>query len=193
MARATTRDELLESSASAYAALGALLDRLPDASMTAPFPFEDRDRCVRDVLGHLHAWHLMALAWHEQGSRGERPAIPAPGHTWRTLPALNHEIWLRYQDVDLAIVRADLDASHRAVRDVIAEHSDAELFTKRLYPWTGTTSLGAYLVSATTSHYAWAMKKLRRVERALAAAAAAEEAPEPQASAAGRRERSPRR
>ena len=168
MARATTRDELLESSDAAYAALGALLDRLPDGALTAEFPFEDRDRCVRDVLGHLHAWHQMALGWHEEGSRGGRPAIPAAGHTWRTLPALNHEIWLRYRDADLDTVRADLESSHRAVRDVIAAHTDAELFTKRLYPWTGTTSLGAYLVSATASHYAWASKKLRRFERALA-------------------------
>lgn len=167
MARATTRDELLESSDSAFAALGAIVDRLPGEALTAPFPFEDRDRCVRDVLGHLHEWHTMALSWHEEASRGGTPAIPAPGFTWRTLPALNHEIWLRYQDVDLATVRADLDASHRAVDAVIAAHTDAELFTKRLYPWTGTTSLGAYLLSATTSHYAWASKKLRRFERAL--------------------------
>ncbi|MCL3860704.1 ClbS/DfsB family four-helix bundle protein [Actinotalea sp. K2] len=167
MPRATTRDELLASSDRAYTALATVLDRLPRTALQAPFPFEDRDRCVRDVLGHLHAWHLMMLGWYDEGSRGLRPAIPAPGHTWRTLPALNQEIWERYQEVDLSVVRADLDASHRQIQDLIGRHTDAELFTKRLYPWTGTTSLGAYLVSATASHYTWAVTKLRRFERVL--------------------------
>ena len=173
MGRATTREELLASSAAGYAAVTALLDRLPEEALEAPFPFEDRDRCVRDVLGHLHAWHLMALAWHEEGSRGARPEIPAPGHTWRTLPALNHEIWARYQGIDLGVVRGDLGATHSALEQVISRHTDVELFTKGLYPWTGTTSLGAYLVSATASHYAWALKKFRRFERALADGATA--------------------
>ena len=163
--RATTREELLSSSDAGYVALGALLERLPDETLRAQFPFDDRDRCVRDVLGHLHAWHLMTFGWHEEGLRGDRPAVPAPGHTWRTLPALNLEIWSRYQGVDLATVRADLDTTHRRLGDVITQHTDDELFTKGLYPWTGSTSLGAYLVSATASHYAWALKKLRRFER----------------------------
>ncbi len=168
MSRATTRAELLAASAAGYDALNTLLARLPAQELEATFPFEDRDRCARDVLGHLHAWQVMALGWYADGTAGRRPAIPAPGHTWRTLPALNAEIWARYQDIDLAAARADLDATHRRLLDVIASHTDAELFTKKLYPWTGSTSLGSYLVSATASHYAWALKKLRTFERALA-------------------------
>lgn len=167
MPRATTRDDLLAASEAGYAALMALLERLPPGAIDATFPFPDRDRCVRDVLGHLHAWHLMMLRWHDEGMAGGRPAIPAPGHTWRTLPALNQEIWVRCQDVDLATTRAALDTSHESVQNLIRRYSDEELFTKRRYPWTGTTSLGAYLVSATASHYAWALKKLRLAERSI--------------------------
>lgn len=169
MSRATTRAELLASSEAGYEAVNALLARPPRDALEAPFPFEDRDRCARDVLGHLHAWQVMALGWYADGMAGRRPAIPAPGHTWRTLPALNAEIWARCQDIDLATARADLDATHRRLLAVIASRTDAELFTKKLYPWTGSTSLGSYLVSATASHYAWALKKLRAFERALAA------------------------
>ena len=33
---------------------------------------------------------------------------------------------------------------------------------KKKYKWTGSTSLGAYLVSATSSHYDWAYKLIKK-------------------------------
>ena len=162
MPRPTTRQALITAAENGYAALLALVDTLPPGAADAEFAFEDRDRCVRDVLGHLHAWHLMMVRWYAEGMARGCPAIPGEGYTWRSLPALNAEIWSRCQDADLAATRAALDASHRRVVELITVHTDEELFTKRLYPWTGSTSLGAYLVSATSSHYEWAAKKLRR-------------------------------
>lgn len=32
---------------------------------------------------------------------------------------------------------------------------------KNIFDWTGTTTFGSYCVSATSSHYDWAMKKLK--------------------------------
>jgi hypothetical protein len=40
-----------------------------------------------------------------------------------------------------------------------------ELFTKKKYQWTGTTSLGAYLVSATSSHYDWGLKTIKPLKK----------------------------
>ncbi len=45
---------------------------------------------------------------------------------------------------------------------LIEKHSDVELFEKKRYKWTGTTSLGAYLISSTSSHYDWAIKLIKR-------------------------------
>lgn len=42
---------------------------------------------------------------------------------------------------------------------------DAELFEKKRYKWTGTTLLGAYFVSATSSHYDWAYKLIKKAKR----------------------------
>ena len=39
--------------------------------------------------------------------------------------------------------------------------SNDELFTKGIYKWTRGTSLGSYFVSSTSSHYDWALKKLK--------------------------------
>jgi hypothetical protein len=111
----------------------------------------------------------MMITWYEVGSSGGTPVIPAPGFTWRTLPELNEEIRLRLQGVDVASVRSDLEATHRRLMNIVAGHTDAELFTKSRYGWTGSTSLGAYLVSATSSHYAWAVKELRKGLRAQGA------------------------
>ena len=35
------------------------------------------------------------------------------------------------------------------------------LFTKKYYNWMGTTDLGAYFVSTCSSHYEWAIKKIK--------------------------------
>ena len=166
MTRPTTKDQLVDASDSRYRALLALVDDLPADALDREFGFEDRDRRVRDVLGHLHAWHLMMLGWYADGMAGARPAIPAPGHTWATLPALNAEIWRGGQDVDLATAMSRLATTHRQLQALIEAHDDVELWEERRYPWTGSTSLGAYLVSCTSSHYAWALKKIRQHARA---------------------------
>ena len=45
--------------------------------------------------------------------------------------------------------------SYKDVVALIEKHNDDELFTKKKYQWTGTTSLGSYFISATSSHYDW--------------------------------------
>jgi hypothetical protein len=112
----------------------------------------------------------MMLRWYAEGMAGAKPAIPAEGHTWQTIPALNAAIWQDAQSVGLVDARSELGQTHAKVMALIEAHSDEELFTKnkKRYAWTGSTSLGAYLISATSSHYDWAMKKLRKAKRALA-------------------------
>lgn len=169
MPRPTDKRQLLDLEERNHRTLLDLVDSLTPEQQRGEFPVEDRDRCVRDVLAHLHEWHLMMLRWYRDGMAGTTPAVPAPGYTWRTLPDLNREIWARYQDVDLDQVRADLETSRADVRALIEQHTDEELFVKKHYPWTGSTSLGAYLISSTTSHDDWATKKLKAYRKALAA------------------------
>ena len=38
---------------------------------------------------------------------------------------------------------------------------EAELFEKDVFDWVGGSVLGSYFVSNTSSHYDWAMKKLK--------------------------------
>ncbi len=96
---------------------------------------------------------------------GKKPNMPAKGYTWKTLPDLNKSIQKKYENVELKKVSAMLNEPFNELQKVIHKHSDNELFEKRKYKWTGTTSLGSYLVSATSSHYEWAFKLIKKAKK----------------------------
>ena len=52
--------------------------------------------------------------------------------------------------------------SFEKVFSIIEKHTEEELFTKKKYKWTSSTSLGSYLISATSSHYDWALKLMKK-------------------------------
>ena len=169
MTRPITKDELLRAIDEGLQDVWETAAQIPDGTRWED-P-DDRDHCVRDVVAHLREWQRMMLTWYDDGMGGRTPVMPAPGHTWQTLPALNAEIWTRYQETTELEDREGLAETHARLRAIIASHTDAELFDTQHYPWTGSASLGSYLVSATSSHYAWAATKLRRQRRRLTSAA----------------------
>jgi hypothetical protein len=117
---------------------------------------------VKDLLAHLDAWHELFLGWEAVGRNGEIPEMPAPGCTWAQTLALSHEIYRRLQDDPWDLVTARLQASTARVRALVEAHADADLFTKKRYRWTGSTSLGSCAVSCTSSHYTWARRLIRK-------------------------------
>ena len=165
MARPTNKDDLLIQSEENYRKLFKLIDGLSEEKREADFPEGTLNRNVRDVLGHLHHWHGLMGNWYQTGMSGQKPAMPAPGYTWKTVPALNRWIQQQYTSVPLVEMRERLETSHVSTLELIIQHTDEELFTKKYYPWTGSTSLGAYLVSATSSHYDWAYKLIKRLTK----------------------------
>lgn len=162
MPRPTNKETLLELSQTNFNKLFSLIESLTEDQRNGEFQFEHRDRKVRDTIVHLHEWHMMMLDWYEVGMSGQKPDIPGKGYTWKTLPDLNKEIWKKYQETTSESGISLLKESFTKVRKVIEGHDDHELFEKRRYNWTGTTSLDAYLISATSSHYDWAMKLIRK-------------------------------
>lgn len=165
MPRPTTKDELLQLGQSNFKKLLAYVNSFSASEQLFEFPKGTLNRNVKDVLAHLHHWHLMLLDWYKVGMQGQKPEMPAPGYTWKTVPKLNKVIWKKYRDHDLEDVKKKLQSSHDHVINVIKKHSDKELFEKKRYPWTGSTSLGAYLISATSSHYDWAYKLIKKVKK----------------------------
>lgn len=169
MPRPTSKAALLELSAAEFDKLRAALDGIDPAlrgDVDWQAPIEDRSRNPRDVVTHVHAWHLMVLDWCRTGDAGGMPEVPAPGRTWREIPAVNDEIWERFRATPYDAALALLLDSHREVTALIEDHSDEQLFTRGAYPWTRTSTLGSYFVSCTSSHYVWARKTLRAILKA---------------------------
>ncbi|WP_067836763.1 ClbS/DfsB family four-helix bundle protein [Amphibacillus sediminis] len=168
MPKPKNKNELLEEAKHQYQHLIDLIDVLSPADQDKAFLFEDRDKNIRDVLVHLHEWHIMLEGWYQLGVVEQKnPETPAKGFTWRQLPELNLKIWQKYQQTSLAEAKTRLNNSHHRMLELIEKHTDEELFTKKRYPWTKTTSLAAYFIANTSSHYLWAQKKIKKQLRLL--------------------------
>ncbi|MEM7373160.1 MAG: ClbS/DfsB family four-helix bundle protein [Bacteroidota bacterium] len=162
MPKPSSKHELLARSQQAYQQLMNLIEGYSQEELTKEFPTGSLNRNVRDILAHLHHWHLMMASWYEVGMRGDKPDMPAKGYSWKTLPDLNRHIWQIYQEMELETVLASLQDSYQQVQTIIQQHSEEELFEKKRFAWTGSTSLGAYLISNTSSHYEWAIKRIKK-------------------------------
>ena len=75
---------------------------------------------------------------------------------------MNKKIWEDYQNIDFEDIKNRLNNSHSELQKIIEQHTNEELFEKKKYKWTGTTSLAAYVISATSSHYDWALKLVKK-------------------------------
>lgn len=162
MPRPKTKKELLDLSRKNYSKLLEYVDSLPKKEQLTTFPKGYLNRNIADVLAHLHHWHLMFLEWYKVGMIGDEPDMPAKGYTWKTLPDLNREIWKKYRDMGVEEAKELLETSFTSIREIIKELSEQELFTKKNYKWTGSTSLAAYLISTTSSHYDWGYKLIKK-------------------------------
>lgn len=173
MARPTTKTDLVEASDTQFARLWALIDSIAPDERSAEFDFSEeflakhmeahwrRDRNLRDVLVHLYEWHELLLQWAKANQDGERrPFLPEP-YNWRTYGPMNFEFVEKHQPTSLDEAGSLVKQSHQDAMHMIAGFSNEELFAKGSFPWTGVPTLGSYCVSATSSHYDWAMKKIK--------------------------------
>jgi hypothetical protein len=168
MPRPTNKNALLELAELNLNKLLTFINELPDEIKNKTYTnneLNDRDKTISDVICHLHEWHLMMETWYKVGMSGKKPAIPAEDVTWQTLPVLNHRIYEKYKGAELKAAVTLLKNSHKIMAALIEKHSDEELFTKKKYAWTGGTSLGAYLISSTSSHYDWGLKTIKPLKK----------------------------
>ena len=162
MPRPKTKAELIEISNIKFSALFTLIESYSKEEQAQNFTPEKLYKNLRDIIAHLHHWNTLMINWYKVGMGGNKPIMPAEGYTWKTLPAYNKMIWESYLDKSLDNVLPLFKESFRNVMTIIEKHSNDELFEKKKYGWTGSTSLGSYLNSCTVSHYDWAIKRIKK-------------------------------
>jgi len=171
MPRPKTKEELLSTSEDNYNKLIKMINNLSEKELMTPFDFStdekkienhwNRDKDLKDILIHLYEWHQLLLKWIKSNKNYDsKPFLPEE-YNWKNYGEMNVEFFNKHQRTTLAESKRLLAKSHRDVMKIIKTFTNEELFTKKYFDWTGTTSLGSYCVSSTSSHYEWAMKKLR--------------------------------
>jgi hypothetical protein len=74
---------------------------------------------------------------------------------------MNVVFWKKHQTTSLIDAKKMLQESHEKVIFLIETFTNDELFSPNALVWTGGATLGGYCVSATSSHYDWAIKKIK--------------------------------
>ena len=171
MVRPQTKENLMIAAKENFEKLNTLISKMSDKELTTPFDFSKdekkkeahwkRDKNLRDVLIHLYEWHQLILNWVESNQKGEeKPFLPEP-YNWRTYGDMNVEFWKKHQNTSFEDATRILEKSHKDVLELAEKFTNEELFSKKVYKWVGGSTLGSYFVSATSSHYDWAIKKLK--------------------------------
>lgn len=168
MPRAATKKDLIVMASEGYEKLMDVIDSMSLEEQNMEFLFEDRDRNIRDVLVHLYEWHQLLLNWVESNKKGDnKPFIPEP-YNFRTYGAMNIElIWKKHQNTSYDEAKKLVAQSHKEVMKLIESYTNEELFERKHFSWTGTSTLGSYCISTTSSHYDWAVKKIKKQKKEI--------------------------
>ena len=176
MPRPRTKDELVTASTTNFDKLMSLLDSMNGEELNGEFHFDvskekeahwKRDRNIKDVLIHLYEWQVLLLEWVESNQKGISKEFLPDGYNWRNYGEMNQEFWKKHQDTTYSQALDLLKGTHRRVMDLMNSFSNEELFTTGYFPWTGNYPLGTAFVSNVSSHYEWALKKIRKYARSL--------------------------
>ena len=168
MPRPTTKEQLINAGKENFTKLFKLIESLNQEEQEMSFLFEDRDKNIRDVLVLLYEWHQLLLKWISNNVNGVKSNFLPEPYNWKTYPEMNFKLWEKHQSTSFKESISLVKQSHADVLNLISTFSTEELFTNKYFNWTGTTSVGSYCVSATSSHYDWAMKKIKKHKKSLA-------------------------
>ena len=171
MARPTTKEELIKAADDGFDKLMALLEPLTPEERNGRFSFDlskekgahwARDRNIKDVLVHLYEWHQLLLNWVEDNQQGRTHDFLPDGYNWRNYGEMNVKLRDKHDDTTYNQALDLFIESHKKVMALAQSFTNEQLFTKGALPWTGNSTLGSTFISSTSSHYDWALKKIRK-------------------------------
>lgn len=170
MANPKNKQELLDAITDGYAKLCDQIAKMSDVEKVAPFDFAadpkkcgvrwQYDRCLRDLLIHLHEWQVLMREFVNNIREGH-PRDYLPDEYRRNYHEMDKMLVEKHQSTPLAEADRLLKQTHEEMLSLVDSFGDEELFTKGYYKNTYTTTMAAYFVSVTTSPYGQAVKLLK--------------------------------
>lgn len=138
---------------------------LPKETKAKCTTFEQGEN-MRDVLTHIYEWQRLQVAFVENIRKGEpKDFIPDPYRkNYKEMDEVNR---LRHQSTSLNQAIALLQGSHPEIMALLESFTEEELFGKKVFKVTYTTTMAAYFVSVTISPYGQALKRLKSHLRSL--------------------------
>lgn len=175
MAQPTDKQSLIALAQEGFNLLMQALSAADSKALETPFlPQETKAKCttfqqgenMRDVLTHIYEWQCLQAAFVANIRNGEpRDFIPDPYRkNYKEMDEVNR---LKHQSTTLAQAIDMLSQSHPEMIQLMASFSDDELFGKKVFKVTYTTTMAAYFVSVTTAPYSQALKRLKSHLRSL--------------------------
>lgn len=119
---------------------------------------------LKRLLAHLYAWHGLLLQWYRIGQT-RTPDLPAKGFNWRQTPALNAELDEKFRDIPFANIKRRLKMSHGRVMKLVEQFAEKEFSEPGCFAWTGKQAIASYVVPNTFSHYRWAIRKIKKLQK----------------------------
>lgn len=175
MPRPRSKEELIKAADEKFKEMNQRIDALSPLEMSIPFDFTEdekrteahwkRDKNVRDVLVHLYEWHQLLIRFADENTSGRNAAFLPEAYTWRTIATMNQMFWKKHQGTSYEEAGRLLADSHLEVINRISRFSNEELFLTKAFPAVGGSVLGSYFVGSTSSHYDWAIKKIKAHQR----------------------------
>ena len=170
MANPTTKQDLLATISDGYAKLCEQIAKMSDEEKAKPFDFAadpkkcgvrwQYDRCLRDLLIHLHEWQVLMSAFVNNIREGH-PRDYLPDEYRRNYHEMDKMLVEKHQDTPLEEAKRLLSLTQEEMLRLTESFTEEELFTKGYYKNTYTTTMAAYFVSVTTSPYSQAVKLLK--------------------------------
>lgn len=169
MAQPTNKQSLIDLAQEGYTQLmQALSNAGTPALETAFIPKESKAKCttfaqgenMRDVLTHIYEWQRLQAAFVANIRKDEpKDFIPDPYRkNYKEMDEVNR---LKHQTTSIQQAIALLQESHPEMISLIESFTEEELFGKKVFKVTYTTTMAAYFASVTTSPYSQALKRLK--------------------------------
>lgn len=163
------KSSLLEQAQQSYSTLMDLITSTESKPLETDFePLPASTKCttfaqgnnLRDLLVHAYEWQRLQSAFVDNIRKGEpRDFIPDPYR--KNYKEMDQANWQRHQSTPLDKSIALLQGSHKEMIDLMETFTQDQLFEKKVFKVTYTTTMAAYFISVTISPYTQILKRLK--------------------------------